>query len=264
MSTALKGIKLGSTQTHRLLALDSYVLGPLGISRKSVETLENLISLVNDVFGSSVVLAGNANSAVDAMWRHVKGMSRAARKKARAKNIHKVTYAMSGPMNNFRTTKVDRAKYYSPEGTADRKQRDLALLDAVKRPKAKKSSSPTVATKKDFYASWDWRTLRMEVIKEFGRACQCCGATPGMAYASGDPVRICVDHIKPISKFWELRLVKSNLQILCDECNQGKGNWDQTDFRPAAAPDAPDEWIVEDEGFDPLIVAQLSSGGRLQ
>lgn len=117
-----------------------------------------------------------------------------------------------------------------------------------------KGSQPSVAAKTEFYASWEWRKLRFEVIQEHGRACQCCGATPGMKYASGGPVRVCVDHIKPISKFWNLRLDRSNLQILCDECNQGKGNWDETDFRPAPVAD---EWVIEDDGVDPRLRAQL-------
>lgn len=122
-----------------------------------------------------------------------------------------------------------------------------------------KSKAPAVLTKEEFYKSWEWRTLRMEVLKEHGRACQCCGAEPGMKTAAGEPVRICVDHIKPLSKFWHLRLERKNLQVLCDECNQGKGNWDQTDFRPT---NAPDEWVVDDDGRDPALVAQLSSHGE--
>lgn len=124
----------------------------------------------------------------------------------------------------------------------------MGELAAVKPPRAKAeakaANAPSASKKEEFYASWEWRTVRMEVLKEQGRACQCCGSEPGMKTAAGAPVRICVDHIKPLSKFWHLRLDKSNLQILCDECNQGKGNWDQTDFR---LPAAPDEWIVEDD-----------------
>lgn len=124
---------------------------------------------------------------------------------------------------------------------------------------AKKTVQVSVSTKEDFYKSWDWRTLRMEVLKEHGRACQCCGAEPGMKTAAGEPVRICVDHIKPLSKFWHLRLDRKNLQVLCDECNQGKGNWDQTDFRPQQGPD---EWIIEGDGIDPAIMDQLSVHGE--
>lgn len=103
----------------------------------------------------------------------------------------------------------------------------------------------------------------MEVLKEHGRACQCCGAEPGMKTASGDPVRICVDHIKPLSKFWNLRLDRTNLQVLCDECNQGKGAWDQTDFRK---PEVPDEWIIEGAEVNQAILHQLTdpTTGRLQ
>ena len=61
----------------------------------------------------------------------------------------------------------------------------------------------------------------MKTIKKYGAMCQCCGATPGMMTVGSAGVRIVVDHIKPISKYWELRLAKSNVQILCDECNMG-------------------------------------------
>lgn len=41
----------------------------------------------------------------------------------------------------------------------------------------------------------------------------------------------CVDHIKPVRKYWHLRLDPDNLQVLCADCNRAKGNWDETDFR---------------------------------
>jgi 5-methylcytosine-specific restriction endonuclease McrA len=70
---------------------------------------------------------------------------------------------------------------------------------------------------------------------------------------SGNQVKIVVDHIKPLHHHWSLRLQKTNLQVLCDECNQGKGAWDETDHRPKPAPD---EWTIEDEPSD-LIADQL-------
>lgn len=63
--------------------------------------------------------------------------------------------------------------------------------------------------------------------KKYGPRCQCCGATP----ATGAVMN--VDHIKPRKIFPELALDPDNLQILCDECNHGKGNWDMTDWRSA-------------------------------
>ena len=76
-----------------------------------------------------------------------------------------------------------------------------------------------------FLKSFKWRELRMKVLKKYGRRCQCCGATP----ATGGIMN--VDHIKPRKKYPELAMIESNLQVLCHECNHGKGNWDQTDWR---------------------------------
>jgi len=79
----------------------------------------------------------------------------------------------------------------------------------------------------------------MKVLTKRGARCECCGASPK------DGVTIInVDHIKPRRDFPELALVESNLQVLCDACNHGKGNWDQTDWRtPAVQPvELPPNW----------------------
>jgi 5-methylcytosine-specific restriction endonuclease McrA len=117
-----------------------------------------------------------------------------------------------------------------------------------------KSAPAPKAAKDAFYASWEWRTLRMQVLKEHGPACQCCGARPGQFDSGGAPVKIVVDHIKPLSRYWHLRLEKTNLQVLCDECNQGKGAWDETDHRPAAEPEG--SWLDEEDAGS-LIDQQL-------
>jgi 5-methylcytosine-specific restriction endonuclease McrA len=76
-----------------------------------------------------------------------------------------------------------------------------------------------------FLETYQWRRLRMEALKKYGPKCMCCGATPK------DGAVMNVDHIKPRKLFPELALDLGNLQILCHECNHGKGNWDQTDWR---------------------------------
>lgn len=80
----------------------------------------------------------------------------------------------------------------------------------------------------EFLWTPEWRRLRLVVLKKRGRRCECCGATP----TDGKTV-INVDHIKPRRKYPDLALVEDNLQVLCDVCNHGKGNWDETDWRAA-------------------------------
>lgn len=82
----------------------------------------------------------------------------------------------------------------------------------------------------NFLKTFEWRRARMLALKTHGARCQCCGATP----AHG--ARMNVDHIKPRRLFPELALKQSNLQVLCEACNHGKGNWDQTDWRPGSGP----------------------------
>jgi hypothetical protein len=81
-----------------------------------------------------------------------------------------------------------------------------------------------------FLESREWRTIRMRVLERHGAKCQCCGRT------SRDGITINVDHIKPRAAYPELALTESNLQVLCNECNHGKGNWSERDWRPPAAP----------------------------
>jgi 5-methylcytosine-specific restriction endonuclease McrA len=97
-----------------------------------------------------------------------------------------------------------------------------------------RADKPKVAVKKvggvdvktdAFLSTYEWRKTRMLALKKYGPRCQCCGATP----ATGAVMN--VDHIKPRKLFPELALEVSNLQILCHDCNHGKGNWDTTDWR---------------------------------
>ena len=55
-----------------------------------------------------------------------------------------------------------------------------------------------------------------------------CGRSPKM-----HSVVIHVDHIKPRSIYPDLSLEFTNLQLLCADCNLGKSNKYDTDWRPA-------------------------------
>ena len=77
----------------------------------------------------------------------------------------------------------------------------------------------------EFYSSKAWKTLRYHALTNTDGCCQCCGAR------ASDGVSIHVDHIKPRSKHPELELDLSNLQVLCNCCNTGKDNIDETNWR---------------------------------
>jgi 5-methylcytosine-specific restriction endonuclease McrA len=97
----------------------------------------------------------------------------------------------------------------------------------IEKPKKVKKSKKYISksTSNDFLQTFEWRRLRMQALKKYGAKCMCCGATP----QSGAIMN--VDHIKPRKIFPELALDIDNLQVLCGECNHGKGNWDMTDWR---------------------------------
>lgn len=116
-------------------------------------------------------------------------------------------------------------------GFVDRLVEIVATLDPSDFAKDESAREPHVAKKyrklnriKAFLLGWEWRQLRYEILKERGARCELCGATAADS-------RIEVDHIKPISKHWDLRLQKSNLQVLCRDCNQGKSNRHVDDWR---------------------------------
>lgn len=96
-------------------------------------------------------------------------------------------------------------------------------LDIQKHKLIKESKMPKVG--KSFYSSRQWRSLRVDALVKNGRKCCLCGRSPK------DGVILHVDHIKPISKFPELKLTLNNLQILCEDCNLGKSNRYDEDWR---------------------------------
>jgi 5-methylcytosine-specific restriction endonuclease McrA len=69
-----------------------------------------------------------------------------------------------------------------------------------------------------FYDTREWRELRWKVLRKSDMRCNACGRS------RSDGIILHVDHIKPRSKYPELELVESNLQVLCEDCNIGKSN----------------------------------------
>ncbi len=84
-----------------------------------------------------------------------------------------------------------------------------------------------------FYRSYAWRKLRVETLEanraRYGMlACECCGMIDVAAFH--------VDHIYPRSTHPDLALDPDNLQVLCDDCNIGKGTAYTTNWRGEREP----------------------------
>lgn len=78
----------------------------------------------------------------------------------------------------------------------------------------------------DFFMFPEWQSARYSALMKSDGKCSLCGR---------DPIRhgvtLHVDHIVPRSKDRARELDENNLQVLCEDCNLGKGNRDDTDWR---------------------------------
>ena len=97
----------------------------------------------------------------------------------------------------------------------------------IRRPKIETNEHKLVICNlpsKKFYSSREWKALRYQALVKFGNRCICCGSS------QKNGVIIHVDHIKPRSIYPERALDINNLQILCEPCNIGKSNIDETNW----------------------------------
>jgi 5-methylcytosine-specific restriction endonuclease McrA len=74
-----------------------------------------------------------------------------------------------------------------------------------------------------FYDTPEWKELKLEILHKYGACCMACGAR--------SPSILHVDHIKPRSLYPHLQMHPDNLQVLCIDCNIGKGDAED-DLRP--------------------------------
>ena len=101
-----------------------------------------------------------------------------------------------------------------------------AKFKNAKKQKHSKGKSGSKLNNNLFYASDEWRRLRYRVIRNNDGCCCACGRSK-----KNHGIVIHVDHIKPRSKYPSLELTYENMQILCEDCNMGKSNIDETDWR---------------------------------
>lgn len=243
MTAIAFGIRLEGERARAWFSVKSHVLGQMGISEKLVGNAENFLILANKLYRLSVPTTGDFEEAICQLHSDLNDMSKSARRACRKANVDKLGYEVRphGAAIRKALKKARKAKEPKPvrepspaKARAREDYRKKHLVMVTKDGKALFDNVKQHAEKPErdaFYGSWDWRKLRMQVIKKHARRCMCCGSTPEDTTVDGQPVRLVVDHIKPVAKYWHLRLVASNLQILCDECNMGKGAWDETDHR---------------------------------
>lgn len=115
---------------------------------------------------------------------------------------------------------------YKPELKPGKSALKISSLIKKKRVKpAKINPGYSRKAAQDLYVSEEWRRLRYDILREQHGCCQLCGRS------RKDGVVLHVDHIIPLSKDWSKRLDRDNLQVLCEDCNLGKSNTDEIDWR---------------------------------
>jgi len=139
--------------------------------------------------------------------------------------------AMAGDGASWKALRGIQSVIGKGEQWRSSKKTKMGKKDKVKRPAVIEVEIEVVSLERSgyvnspaFLASYEWRRLRMAVLCHHGSRCMCCGATP----AGGAVMH--VDHIKPRRRFPALALAFDNLQVLCEDCNHGKGN-NVVDFR---------------------------------
>lgn len=86
-----------------------------------------------------------------------------------------------------------------------------------------KLSNKSYKEAKDFYNSNEWKVCRKLFLEShIIRMCSYCGIDLN---EEQNVKKLQVDHIKPLKYYWDLRIEQTNLQIICEDCNQSKGSF---------------------------------------
>ena len=121
---------------------------------------------------------------------------------------------------NNRIVRVEKEEKKKSVKMVRPKKKKTIKVKKAKNPKKKK-----FVQSDRFLNSAEWRRARYDALKKNNGCCELCGRS------KMDGIKLNVDHIKPRRKYPKLALDVNNLQVLCNECNHGKGNRDDTDWR---------------------------------
>ena len=119
---------------------------------------------------------------------------------------------------NNRIVRIEKEEKKKPVKTVKPKKKNL--IKKKRNPKKKK-----FVQSDNFLESYQWRKVRYDALKKNNGCCELCGRS------KMDGIVLNVDHINPRKTHPKLALNVDNLQVLCHDCNHGKGNLDDTDWR---------------------------------
>lgn len=112
------------------------------------------------------------------------------------------------------------------EDTAEAKRFERRIKSKIKENLAERVLKKEAAHKINrVHLGHAWKKLRYKALLRSQGRCEACGN------GRKQNVILHVDHIKPKKYFPELTLNLNNLQVLCQDCNLGKGTEDETDWQ---------------------------------
>ncbi len=223
-------IKTLTLDARKSLASLSGYLGSASAKLSVVKTKTDFWAILQKVYALKMDARFDDSTALNVACMTISAMSKAERRK--------------------------RVRKFKTGSALSEKKRIMARLEKENEAfyaKPKPEKHPSKAQKDEFYKTWDWQKLRVKTFERYGHRCLCCGATRESRDMMGRPVQLVVDHVKPLHNYWSKRLDAENTQILCFDCNMGKGV-EETDYRPKPAPD---EWLTDEDGIPDILKQQL-------
>ena len=180
--------------------------------------------ITEELLESFKVNHGNFTTGTRLILRKIAGTKKGWTKKIIGKNISDI--AIKAIRDNIQRSKKEHLEKCQNRQLAKKERKEKRSQDRSKKwTKRTDIGYDGDVNSLEFLSSYEWRTVRMIALKREGAICACCGASPKTGAVMN------VDHIKPRRTHPHLALDPENLQVLCDACNHGKGNWDDTDWR---------------------------------
>ena len=101
-----------------------------------------------------------------------------------------------------------------------------------KKDRKQKTAKKPLRKRDPFYSSYEWKTLRYEILKESDGRCALCGRNKSDISVDGiSKLKLTVDHIISRSIDPSRELEADNCQVLCSDCHEAKRVEDCSDFR---------------------------------